>query len=61
MMGMDTSTKGHQMPQKANCASTVRLLKTDAVLPGKGRNTGTIRRKAYIATMPHCSLRNSGA
>ncbi|KAG0744557.1 hypothetical protein G6F24_016060 [Rhizopus arrhizus] len=60
-IGMEISTNGHQTPQKANCATIVRLLKTDAVLSGKGRIAGTIKRNAYNATMPHCSLRNSGA
>ena len=58
---MEISTNGHTTrPQNANCATIVRLLNTDAVLSGSGSSTGTIKRNAYIATMPHCSLRNSG-
>ncbi|MCY1308327.1 hypothetical protein D9M70_583250 [compost metagenome] len=60
-IGMDISTNGHHTPQNANCATIVRLLNTDDALSGNGRIAGTIKRKAYIATMPHCSLRNSGA
>ncbi|KAJ8137142.1 hypothetical protein OY671_009645, partial [Metschnikowia pulcherrima] len=60
-IGMEISTNGHHTPQKANWATMVRLLKTDAELSGNGMMAGTIRRKAYIATMPHCSLRNRGA
>ncbi len=58
---MEISTNGHHTPQNANCATIVRLLNTDEALSGSGRTAGTIKRKAYIATMPHCSLRNSGA
>ena len=57
---MDTSTNGHHTPQNANCATMVRLLTTEAELSGSGSTAGTISRKAYIATMPHCSLRNRG-
>ncbi|MNL41069.1 hypothetical protein D3C87_1634600 [compost metagenome] len=60
-MGMEINTNGHNTPQNANCATTVRLLNTDAALSGKGMIAGTINRNAYNATMPHCSLRNSGA
>src|SRR5690606_2328973 len=59
--GMETSTNGHQMPQKANCARMVRLLKTDAALSGSGSSAGTISRNAYTPTTHHCNLRSRGA
>eukprot|EP01022_Parablepharisma_sp_SALTPOND_P015891 TRINITY_DN2278_c0_g4_i1.p1 TRINITY_DN2278_c0_g4~~TRINITY_DN2278_c0_g4_i1.p1 ORF type:complete len:759 (-),score=204.48 TRINITY_DN2278_c0_g4_i1:1653-3929(-) len=57
MSTMLTSTKGHQMPQKANWAITVRLDQRWAVSSGRGRNTGTRIRMAQTATTIHCRPR----
>ena len=43
---MESSTKGHQMPQNTNCAASVRLVQRCAVSSGSGMTAGTRIRNA---------------